>query len=167
MKALLLAVLCTINVGGSARQQEKGAFEDKHHQGVVERGDQVMGFSHDETSHHFLLFANGGAITAAATHSKDLATREAIREHFRHIAKMFSEGDFSAPMLIHEENPPGTETMKRLRDQIQYKVENKEGGATIRITTRNEEALEAIHQFLRFQIRDHRTGDSGVVTKSR
>jgi hypothetical protein len=77
---------------------------------------------------------------------------------------MFSAGDFSIPMLIHAENPPGTETMKRLRDAIQYEVENTARGGRIRIITKDADALHAVHTFLRFQIVDHQTGDSTVVT---
>jgi diacylglycerol kinase family enzyme len=79
---------------------------------------------------------------------------------------MFASGDFSAPMLIHSQNPPGSETMKRLRETIQYKLENTEHGARIRITTKNADAVAAVHEFLRFQIRDHQTGDSTEVTSA-
>jgi hypothetical protein len=85
--------------------------------------------------------------------------------HFGHIATMFTAGDFSSPMLIHEQNPPGTEEMTRLRDTIQYKMENTERGARIRITTKNPEAVHAVHKFLRFQIADHQT-DSAEITKA-
>jgi hypothetical protein len=145
--------------------QQKAAQTDEHHQGVVERGDHVMGFSHDKTMHHFRLFVDGGAIEAQAIDAQDTASRDAIRSHFTHIAKMFAAGDFSAPMLIHVQNPPGTAEMKRLRDAIQYKLENTERGARIRITTKNSDALQAVHMFLRFQIADHQTGDSTEVSK--
>jgi TusA-related sulfurtransferase len=68
-------------------------------------------------------------------------------------------------MLIHKENPPGTEEMKRLHDAIHYNLENTERGARVRITTKNPAALEAIHKFLRFQIADHQTGDATEITK--
>jgi hypothetical protein len=145
--------------------QQKAAQMDEHHQGVVERGDHVMGFSHDKTIHHFRLYADGGAIEAEATDSQDAASSDAIRSHFTHIAKMFEAGDFTAPMLIHVQNPPGTQEMKRLRDAIQYKLENTEQGARIRIRTKNAKALQAVHTFLRFQIADHQTGDSTEVSK--
>jgi hypothetical protein len=145
--------------------QQKAAQTDEHHQGVVERGDHVMGFSHDKTAHHFRLLADGGAIEAQANDAQDTASRDAIRSHFAHIAKMFAAGNFSAPMLIHVQNPPGTSEMKRLRDAIQYKLENTEQGARIRITAKNADALQAVHTFLRFQIADHQTGDSTEVSK--
>jgi hypothetical protein len=63
-------------------------------------------------------------------------------------------------MFIHDAVPPGVETMKRLKDQIVYSAENTSKGAQVRINTNNPEAVKAIHHFLRFQITEHRTGDS-------
>ena len=147
-------------------EQHKTAAQDAHLQGVIERGDHVMGFSHDTATHHFLLYPDGGAIDVQAKKPEDPATQEAIRSHFTHIVKMFAEGEFSAPMLIHSQNPPGTEAMKQLREQIQYKLENTANGARIRITTKDAEALQAVHTFLRFQIKDHQTGDSAEIIKA-
>lgn len=165
MNSLLTAallILATLN----AFPQDKPAVQDDHHQGVVERGDHVMGFSHDKATHHFLLYPNGGAIDVQANKADDTATLDEIRMHFGHIAKMFAAGDFSAPMLIHSQNPPGSETMKRLRETILYNLENTEHGARIRITTKNAAAVAAVHEFLRFQIKDHQTGDSTEVTSA-
>jgi tRNA threonylcarbamoyladenosine modification (KEOPS) complex Pcc1 subunit len=139
--------------------------QDQNHQGVVQRGDEVMGFSHEKTTHHFRLYPDGGAIEAEANESKDTASRNQIRSHFEHIVTMFAAGDFSAPMLIHAQHPPGSEVMKRLRNVIDYKVESTEKGARIHIRTKDSQALRAIHEFLRFQISDHQTGDSLEVTK--
>jgi hypothetical protein len=145
-------------------EHHKAAAEDAHQHDVIERGDHVMGFAHNKATHHFLLYPAGGAIDVRANKPEDAATRDAIRSHFAHIVKMFAAGDFSAPMLIHSQNPPGTETMTKLREQIQYKVESTAGGARIRITTKNMEAVQAVHTFLRFQIADHQTGDSTELT---
>ena len=49
--------------------------------------------------------------------------------------------------------------MKKLGAQIDYRYEQTERGARIRITTANTKALKSIHDFLSFQITDHRTGD--------
>jgi hypothetical protein len=165
MKPLLAATLVLVTVLNGFPQDQPAA-QDDHRQGVVERGDHVMGFSHDQATHHFRLYADGGAIEVESNSANDAATRDEIRMHFGHIAKMFAAGDFSAPMLIHSQNPPGAETMKRLRKAIQYRLENSEQGARIRITTKNADAVAAIHEFLRFQIKDHQTGDSGQVTSA-
>ncbi|HXL22114.1 MAG TPA: hypothetical protein VOA78_06600 [Candidatus Dormibacteraeota bacterium] len=147
----------------SAQEPDKASQDEKHHHDVAERGDRVMGFSHDKATHHFRLYADGGAIEVGANDAKDTATRDAIQGHFTHIVKMFAAGDFTAPILIHTQNPPGSETMKRLRGEIAYRLEKTEQGARIRIRTKNAEAVRAVHEFLRFQIADHQTGDSVEV----
>jgi hypothetical protein len=78
---------------------------------------------------------------------------------------LFREGDFNAPMLIHARTPPGVPTMKKLRDEIQYRVEDLPNGARVRVSSVNPKAIAAIHDFLRFQIQDHRTGDSPEIAK--
>jgi len=158
--------LCPMHAQSQSSQDQHHQGQDQHHQGVVKRGDEVMGFSHEKTTHHFRLYADGGAIEAEAKDAPDIASRDQIRSHFGHIVTMFAAGDFSAPMLIHEQNPPGSEAMKRLRKAIEYKLESTENGARIRITTKDPDALRAVHEFLRFQISDHQTGDSPEVTKA-
>ncbi len=182
MNSTIIAVACTLalftgiqqekpqdqapeKISCPMHEQHKAAQGGEHQQGVVERGDQVMGFSHEKTFHHFRLYADGGAIEAESKDAQDTASRDEIRAHFGHIATMFAAGDFSAPMLIHEQNPPGTEEMKRLRGAIQYLVENTERGGRIRITTKDPDALQAVYKFLRFQIADHRTGDTPEIAK--
>lgn len=145
--------------------QDKPPAEENHHQGVAERGDHVMGFSHEQATHHFRLYPDGGAIEVETNAAKDTETRDEIRAHFGHIVTMFAAGNFSAPMLIHAQNPPGSAAMKRLRGAIQYKLENTERGARIRISSKDSEAIAAVHEFLRFQIKDHQTGDSLEVAK--
>jgi hypothetical protein len=130
---------------------------------VDERGDQGMGFSHAMTDHHFYLFPDGGAIAVESKSPDDDASKAAIRRHMQQIAGMFTRGDFSLPMFIHDTVPPGVEVMKQLQGQIAYTAENTAKGAQVRIVTKNAEALGAIHEFLNFQIQDHRTGDPLVV----
>jgi len=125
-----------------------------------ERGDHVMGFDHTKTTHHFRLSPDGGSIEVAANSAQDKESRDQIRMHLGHIAKMFAGGNFNAPMLIHEQIPPGVPVMQKLKGEIQYKFEETEQGARIQISTNSSEALQAIHDFLRFQIQEHKTGDS-------
>jgi len=87
---------------------------------VDARGDKAMGFRHDITSHHFVLLKNGGAIEIEADDPNDSASKEAIRDHLNQIARMFSQGDFQLPMLIHATTPTGIDTMKRLKNEIIY-----------------------------------------------
>ena len=122
-----------------------------------------MGFSHEKTTHHFRLFSDGGSIEVTANDPADAATRDQIQMHLSHIARMFAEGDFQAPMLVHDKILPGSPVLRRLKADVSYRFENMERGARISIATSNPEALSALHEFLRFQISDHKTGDSQQV----
>jgi hypothetical protein len=148
-----LFLLAVLGLGTAAIAQEM------HHEGVNQRGDQVMGFSHEKTTHHFRLYKNGGAVEVTANDAKDAASRDQIQMHLSHIAGMFAAGNFQAPMLVHAAEPPGVPVLQRLKGDVAYRFEKTERGGTVRITTKNEEALAAVHEFLRFQITDHKTGD--------
>jgi hypothetical protein len=169
----LTIAIGTMTVGlavfiANAQQQEKksppaqpmSGMSEMQDEKMNERGDHVMGFDHTKTTHHFRLLADGGSIEVAANSPQDTESRDQIRMHLGHIAKMFAAGNFNAPMLIHDQIPPGVPTMQKLKSDIQYKFEETEQGARIRISTNSPEALHAIQDFLRFQIKEHKTGDS-------
>jgi|SRR5690349_5755991 len=149
-----------------ATYAQHSAPDDAHHAGVTTRGDHAMGFSHTTTTHHFRLYKDGGAIEVTANDSHDTATRDTIRMHLSHISQSFSAGNFNTPMFIHATNPPGVPLMKKLRSQISFHYEDTENGARVLIHTANPKAIAAVHDFLRFQIEDHRTGDSTAVGPS-
>jgi hypothetical protein len=139
------------------------AFAQDHHAMVNEHGDQVMGFSHEKTTHHFELSYDGGAIDGRANDVKDVQSRDQIRSHFRHIARMFAVGNFNAPMLVHSTDVPGTATMTKLKDQLHWTLAMTPRGARLTVMADNKPALDAVHEFLRFQIEDHQTGDCPMV----
>jgi hypothetical protein len=149
----------------AARAQTEG--HRNHAAGVEARGDHAMGFDHRKTTHHFLLRQDGGVIEVTANDPADAASRDAIRMHLAHIAVMFSKGDFSAPMFIHDRVPPGVPAMKKRRTAIHYAFEDVPRGGRVRIRTTDPAAIAAVHEFLRFQIEDHHTGDSRKVTAPR
>lgn len=128
-----------------------------HAQHVDENGDHVMGFSHEKTRHTFAIDADGGAIEVRANDANDKESIAMIRSHLQQIAKDFASGDFAKPVAIHERMPDGAETMKELRAKIDYRYEEIERGARVRITTKEERARDAVHQFLKFQKKEHRT----------
>jgi hypothetical protein len=136
---------------------------DQHTAGVDARGDHAMGFSHENSAHHFHLLIDGGVIEVVANDANDATTRDEIRMHLSHIAKMFTEGDFQVPMFIHETVPPGVPVMESKRRAITYVYEPTPNGGQVRIASTDTDAVKAIHEFLTFQIDDHRTGDSKVV----
>jgi hypothetical protein len=133
------------------------------HQMVNEHGDKVMGFSHEKTTHHFEDSYDGGAIDVRANDVKGAESRDQIRSHFRQITHMFADGNFNAPMLVHGTEVPGTATMTKLKDQLHWTLSETARGARLTVTADNKPALDAVHEFLRFQISDHQTGDCPMI----
>ena len=139
-------------------------FAQDHHSAMNKRGQKVMGFDQEATAHHFLLFADGGAIDVGVKSAGDTANTDAIRSHLPHIAKMFADGNFEAPMLVHDSKQvPGTSVMAARKSRIRYEYVETKAGGRVNITTTDPEALAAVHAFLRFQISDHKTGDPTTV----
>jgi uncharacterized protein YegJ (DUF2314 family) len=147
----------------SCPMHKQHTTENSHHAAVEKNGDQAMGFSHDTTTHHFRMAVNGGVIEVTANDPNDKTNTEAIRSHLSHIAVMFGNGDFSTPMFVHDGIPPGVTTMTILKATIRYKYEEISAGGRVRIDSSDPVALAAIHDFIRFQISGHQTGDSLAV----
>jgi hypothetical protein len=131
------------------------------HPSLDQRGAEVMGFDQSRTTHHFTLFQDGGAIEVSVNDPADAKNRDAIRSHLPHIAMMFGSGDFDAPMLVHDsKNVPGTAVMADRKDRIRYTYAETPNGGRVNIVTSDAAAIEAVHKFLKFQIQEHKTGDS-------
>lgn len=133
------------------------------HSKMNERGEKGMGFSQTATTHHFYLKPDGGGIQVEAKDSADTSGRDSIRMHLTHIRQAFADGDFDIPMFVHDAVPPGVPEMKKLREKIHYSLEETANGGRVVISTRDKEALDAIHRFLIFQIKEHETGDSTEI----
>jgi hypothetical protein len=161
MRVLAAAAVIGIGMAPTTRAQEHAdcpmASSKEHRSGVDQRHDQATGV--DASAHQFLLAEDGGSIRLEVTDPKDVAGRDRIREHLQDIAKAFAEGDFSMPMRIHDQVPPGVEVMRARRTGIRYAYAATEKGGIVTISTKDAQAVEAVHEFLRFQIRDHGTGD--------
>lgn len=122
-------------------------------------GHEAMGFDQDTTTHHFTIAADGGAIAVDVNSPADATGVGQIRAHLREIAASFKAGDFSKPFQTHGEQPPGVPVLQRLTTEMTYTYADTRLGGIVRITTRNAGALAALHEFLRYQIAEHKTGD--------
>ena len=151
---LLFAVFLFGSVASSQTKMTQQQMDEMN-----KRGDKHMGFDHTKTTHHFLLAKNGGTIRVEAIDAKDSESRDQIRKHLHHISMMFADGNFNTPMLIHEKTPPGSDVMSKLKAEIRYEFKETDNGAEIVISSENAEAVVAIRDFLKFQIKEHMTND--------
>jgi len=103
------------------------------------------GFEAADAAHHFVLNDNGGIISLAAMNPEDPTTPEAIRAHLARVAKA------------------GIPELRRLTANITYTFEATQDGGQVWLRTTNLNALIAIHDYLRTQIEELRTGDSAEV----
>lgn len=126
--------------------------------GVSKRAE-LTGVS-ENAIHHFTLLKNGGTVVAQMKNPKDTQSRDQLRLHMAHMAKMYAEGYFRGPEFIHAQEIPGVAMMKQLKDEIHYEYHDTDLGGQITITSSKEKAIAAVHEFLRFEIKNHQTGDS-------
>ncbi|HEU4699368.1 MAG TPA: hypothetical protein VFS40_09315 [Gemmatimonadales bacterium] len=122
------------------------------------RGQTAMGVDQYTSTHRFDDLPDGGRIELQRDPA-DTAGVRTIRAHLQTIARAFAAGDFTTPEFVHARAvPPGTDVMAARRDRIRYAFAPLPGGGAVRITTRDPEALRAVHAFLAFQRGDHRAG---------
>ncbi len=162
MKIHLAFILAT-GIALAAGAQEHHADCSMHHASEVDQRHDTLGMQHDAATHSFRLFADGGAIELRANKADDQTTVAAIRTHLEEIAQQFAKSDFSTPAFVHGHAPDGVAAMKRLARKITYRYEPLPNGARVRITSANADAIAAVHDFLRFQIAEHHTANSGKV----
>ena len=154
-----VSILCALSVLTSV-PTVVGARQDHDRS----KDSAVMGFEQERTEHHFFLFNDGGAIDVSIEEAGDTKNREAIRSHLPHIAAMFGSGNFDAPMLVHDSaNVPGTKIMATRKAAIRYQFTETPNGGRVNIFASDRETLDAVHAFLKFQIAEHKTGDSTTV----
>ena len=154
--ALLLAA-CT--AGSPARSGDSvatAATNDSAFQAMDHRHGDVVGADPSSLTHRFVSTQNGGDVVLDRKAGDTLTTAQ-IRTHLEEIAKAFASGDFSTPMMIHEKAADGADVMTKKSSAIRYEVEDTPTGGVLHIRSIDREALDAIHRFIAFQNREHRT----------
>jgi hypothetical protein len=156
--ALLLTLLSACRPHTPAGEGEAApAAPDTAFATLQERGRTTMGVDQYTSTHRFDDLPDGARIELQRDEA-DPAGVEQIRTHLQHIARAFAAGDFSDPMFVHHRSMPGTDVMARKKEVISYTYAPLPRGGEVRITTRDPEALRAIHEFMAAQRGDHRAG---------
>lgn len=124
------------------------------------RGKTVMGVDQYTSAHHFESLSDGGRITLERDRT-DSAGAAQIRRHLQSIAAAFARGNFALPGVVHDRQVPGTAVMTERRAHIRYVVDSLPRGGELRIQSKDSTAIAAIHEFLAFQRRDHRSEGTG------
>lgn len=158
MRADHVSALALIVFAACSRHNDARVGADSSFARLQQRGEMAMGVNQYTSQHVFEPLADGGRIVLQRKES-DSAGEATIRTHMRTIAVAFSRGDFALPDFVHATSEvPGTSVMKRLRADITYSPRDLPGGGEVVISSRNPDAVAAIHEFLAFQRMDHHAG---------
>jgi hypothetical protein len=165
-KAVLAALVAAAAASSLAADVASPAAHDPNcpmhraHQAQVDgRHHEATGLPTEATEHHFLLAPDGGSIRLGVKDQRQTETRDKVRAHLRAIAQAFAAGDFALPTRIHGQLPPGADALKARKSALRYSYSDSPEGGVVTIRTADSQALAAVHEFLRFQIRDHGTAD--------
>jgi hypothetical protein len=161
MLIITALVAATIAAAPQHPQTPPGMTHEEHmkqmekEDGLKKRGAAAMGFDQNTTQHAFTATEDGGSIAVDVKDTEDVATRDQIRAHLKEIAGAFAAGDFSKPFQTHAEVPPGVPVMTDKKDAISYAYSDTPRGGLVRIRTKDAQALDAIHAFLKYQNQEH------------
>ena len=155
---LLLLILFALPARAAAQGHagHGAAHDDSAFRAMQARGKSVMGVDQYTSVHRFDPLPDGGRIELQRDRD-DSAGVTAIRTHLRAIARAFAAGDFAAPAAVHLESVPGATVMRARRTALRYEAVDLPRGAALRIRTSDPAALAAVHRFLAYQRREHRT----------
>ena len=116
--------------------------------------------------HHFYLYPDGGMMTLAVTDPSDTETRKAVRAFVQRVSQLMAVGDLAKLRKQFGEGVPGLDRIAEARGRkatITVRSSTPDEGSTIIFSTTDRGALQGLHEFLRFQIEDLKTGDSPEV----
>ena len=123
---------------------------------VQRRGEQVMPFSLEQTTHIFTKTAQGGVQQVIVNENADAGQIELIQTHLSTISGQFAQGNFSDPAKIHGDEMPGLAALKKARPgQIRIEYGELDKGARITYSAEDPNLIKAIHQWFDAQMSDH------------
>ena len=123
------------------------------------RVSKVLGTDVDKIVQHYYLVKNGGVIEFTAKDPADNATISTVQKYLETQKDLFEKGKADADTGVYGKVPDGLPALKKLRNDITFFAVNTDSGAALRMFSVNDQARQAIQDFMKFQINEHKTGD--------
>ena len=130
---------------------------------VNSRFGKALGTDVEKIVQHYYLLKNGGVMEFTAKDPGDTSTISALQKYMNAQKDLFEKGKIDADAEVHSRVPDGVPALKKLRNEITFFAVKSENGAALRMFSVDNEARQAIQQFLKFQISEHKTGDPMVA----
>jgi hypothetical protein len=122
---------------------------------VAKKGQVVMPFDLERTTHRFAKTAQGGVQTVVADDPADQTQIRLIRDHLAKELRAFRAGDFGDPASIHGKEMPGLAQLSSGYARIRMTPANLPAGAQITFTTDDAQLTGALHAWFDAQVSDH------------
>ena len=148
------AALAAVLLSGSP-QENGGDRRTDRQETVAERGQSVMPFDLEQTTHHFTPTETGGVQDVVADQPDDTKQIGLIRTHLQQEATAFSQGDFGDPAQIHGDSMPGLKGLQEGYERIKVRYRERPEGATLTYATDEPALVDALHDWFKAQLRDH------------
>ncbi|MEU7864350.1 hypothetical protein [Nonomuraea sp. NPDC049141] len=155
---LLITALAAIAVASAVYvligQNGQPALADRQAE-IAAKGQQVMPFDLERTTHRFTKSATGGLQTVTADDPADAQQVKLIHEHLTKEAANFRQGDFGDPASIHGGDMPGLRDLEQGHSRIDIRYAPTSTGAQITYTTSDASLIKALHAWFDAQVSDH------------
>jgi hypothetical protein len=148
------AALAAVLLIGNPQENSDDRRTDRQ-ETVAERGQSVMPFDLEQTTHYFTPTKTGGVQDVVADQPDDAKQIRLIRTHLRQEAKAFSQGDFGDPAQIHGDSMPGLKGLQEGYERIAVRYRERPEGANLTYATDEPALVDALRDWFEAQLSDH------------
>jgi len=131
------------------------ALADTRQEQVHQMSHHVMPFAMANTVHVFSMTETGGVERVLVRDPGDREQITLIRQHLRHEAEKFQQGDYSDPARLHGSTMPGLAELQANAAHIRVSYQELPDGAQITFETDDLPSLTAIHRWFGAQLSEH------------
>lgn len=138
-----------------------GHDEPTREEVIAQRGERVMPFDLDATTHVFDPTTFGGVQRVVADDPSDDDQIALVRRHLRHEMERFRVGDFGDPATIHGHDMPGLAVLEARAEELEITLRALPDGAELTYRSDDPEVVDALHDWFAAQLADH--GDDAAA----
>lgn len=130
-------------------------FAETTQEHVHRMSHHVMPFDMSKTIHVFKMTEIGGVQSVLARDPKDTDQVALIREHLKHEAEKFKQGDYADPARLHGADMPGLAELQAKPSAVEVSYQALPAGAQLSFKTKDLRMLTAIHRWFGAQLSEH------------
>ncbi|MBL1263356.1 aspartate carbamoyltransferase [Candidatus Methylomicrobium oryzae] len=153
MKHAALISMGLLFFAASAFAEENAAPQRR--EDVEQRRQELVPYNPAQALETFSKTVHGGVLHVV-TKSDNPEQVKLIQGHLKEMAEEFRKGDFSSTMRMHGPEMPGLQQLKTApTDDIRYEYKPLTNGAQIHFSTEYPQYVQALHEWLDAQAKDH------------